>query len=116
MPIKLTAIPTKSVKNKYRVVLECMHGDADKYEKIEVTCKDESDFEKMMLAKKTQPLDGSAGGDEDEYTKWLEDNFGEGTVPYDCIYSGTNNHAKVTRMDGFYFDENGVKWKAEVTA
>ncbi|MFK5173346.1 hypothetical protein ACI3QN_12605, partial [Propionibacterium freudenreichii] len=74
MPIKLTAIASKNPKNKYKVIVNVMHGDADFYEKVELTCKNEADFEKKMLATNNQPLDGSAGGDEDEYTKWLEDN------------------------------------------
>jgi hypothetical protein len=116
MPIKLTAIKSKNPKNKYKVILDVMHGDADMYEKVEVTCKNEADFEKKMLAMKDKPMGGSEGGDEDEYAKWLEDTFGEGYVPYDKIFSGTSNHASVNSIEGFFYDENGVKWKAEVTA
>ena len=115
MPIKLTAIPTKNPKNKYEVVLRVMHGDADKFEDIKISCKNEEEFTKMMLAKKTQPLDGSAGGDEEKYKQWCEDNFYD-YVPYDCIYRGSSNHAKVDEISGFYYDQNGTKFKAEVTA
>lgn len=116
MPIKLISIPKKAPKNKYHIVLKVMHGDADFYEDIEVPCKDEAEFEKIMLAMKDQPQDGSSGGDEGKYAKWLEDNFGEGTVPYDQKYEGTGNHASVKSANGFYQDENGIKWKAELVA
>lgn len=116
MPIKLTALSRKAPKNKYHIVLHVMHGDADFYEDIEVPCKNEAEFQRMMLAMKNQPRDGSSGGDERKYAKWLEDTFGEGYVPYDQKYEGSGNHAKVDRATGFYHDVNGVKWQAEVVA
>lgn len=115
MPIKLTAIPLKAPKDKYEVVLRVMHGDADKYEDIKISCKNEEEFTKMMLAQQTQPLDGSAGGDEKKYRQWCEDNFYD-YVPYDCTCSGCGILSKVDGISGFYYDQNGTKFKAEVTA
>jgi len=115
MLVKLTPIPTKNnPKNKYIVVLNVMHGDADKYEDIEITCKNSADFEKKMLAVTNQPLEGSAGGDEAEYKKWCEDNFGEGYIPHDCIYRCTGNLVKVKSIEGFYYNEYGIKFHAEL--
>jgi len=116
MTVKLTPIQTKTPKNKYHILLHIMHGDADFYEDIEVPCKNEADFERKMLAMKDQPMGGSEGGDERKYSKWLEDTFGEGWVPYDQKYEGSGNHAKVDRATGFYFNEHGTKFIAEVVA
>jgi hypothetical protein len=102
-------------KNKYLVVLRCMHGDADKYEDVKLYITAPAAFEKAMRAKATQPLDGSAGGNEKAYVKWITENFGEDSVPRDCIYSTTGHRAKVEDIKGFFYDANGVKWKAEVT-
>lgn len=115
MAIKLTRIKTKAPKNKYKVVVKVMHGDADFYEEFSIDCKDDKEFTKIMTSVKNQPLDGSAGGNEEVYAKWCEDNFGEGTIPYDRKYSGTGNLAKVESVEGFYYDANGVKFEAEVT-
>jgi hypothetical protein len=112
MNIKLTPIPVKNKKEKYEVVLRVMHGDANKYEDIKIPCKNQEEFIKMMNAPKSQPLDGSAGGDESEYSQWCEDNFSD-YVPFDCIF--IDNRAKVDLVEGFYYDKKGVKFKAEVT-
>jgi hypothetical protein len=115
MPIKLTAIPKKTKKVTYQVIVEMMHGDADLTERQTITCKDEADFVKKMTAVKTQPMGGSEGGDEDEYAKWCEENFSD-YISFDKIFSGTSNRAKVQSVEGFFYDEHGMKWKAEVTA
>lgn len=121
MPINLIAVPNKmpkdnAPKNKYHIILKVMHGDADFYEDIDFPCKDATEFEKIMLAMKNKPRGGVSGGDEGKYVKWLENNFGEGTIPYDKKFSNSDCRADVDRAGGFYYDENGIKWKAEMAA
>lgn len=114
MPIKLTRIKEKRPKNQYMVVVEVMHGDADKDELIELECDNEAHFMKMMSAMDCKPLCGAEGGDEEEYGNWCDEYFGEETIPRDCTCDG-QVLSDVRYVDGFYYDKDGVKWEAEVT-
>lgn len=112
MSIKITPIDTNTHKNKYHIEVECMHGDGDKETYHTYKCADAADFKRVMTAMKYMPLPSSSGGDASAYNKWCEETFGEGFVPWDVIY--TDTLTSVEHLTGFYYDENGVKYSAEI--
>ena len=112
MEIILTPVPDRNPRDMYVVHVHVMHGDADEDETIEIICKTKEQFIQRMNAKKTKPMSGSKGGDEDKYAKWCEDNFSD-YIPYDI----TTDHqmlADVQRVVGFYFDSTGKAFEAKI--
>jgi hypothetical protein len=83
MKVKLTPI-TPPYKNKYVIVVNFMHGDADAYSDETYVCKDKADFIRVMSQEHQAPEDPGAGGDEDAYDAWCADLFSEDFVPGDC--------------------------------
>lgn len=117
MNIKLTPIPQKKKpKNKYLINVEFMSGDADHFETVKYWCKDEEDF-KNTIGKIEEGIEKyrySRHANEDEYDAYWYEVFGEDFVPYD-VTSQCDYKAATDRYEGFYFDEHGVKFKAELT-
>jgi hypothetical protein len=111
--IKLTAIPNKkNPKNKYFIVLDIMHGDADFDEKVEYPCKSKEIFiDKMKLLEK-RPLDTGAGGNQTVWADFCENNFSD-YIPHDKTVD-CQWHAAISDFCGLYYDENGVRWLAKL--
>jgi len=111
--IKLTPVKHKTnPRNKYEIELSLMHGDADKYEKAVIPCKNEAEFLRRMEALKNMPLSTAAGGN--KYEKWCEDTFSD-YIPRDCIYGQCRDcSATIDMFEGFYWDEHGTKYHAGV--
>lgn len=113
MTIKLTPIglPQKP-KNKYNITVKCMHGDADAFTDEEYDCVDEADFIATMSAFNNMPQPTAEGGNEDAYDTWCADTFGEDCIPWDV--TGYDCRSTVRKLSGFYYDENGTKFGAEL--
>jgi hypothetical protein len=112
MKIKLTPVSIKKApKDKYFVEVRIMHGDADHYDNDLYPCEDEAEFKKIMSAFKDMPKPEAEGGG-DEYCEWCDNLLGEYFVPHDV--SGYDCRATVRSFKGFYYDEHGAKFEAEL--
>jgi hypothetical protein len=111
--IKLTPVEVEySPKDKFIVVVTFMHGDADKYDYEEYECKDEADFRRIVDKLNDAPQNPSEGGDDDAYDEWALETFTyEDFIPYDVVYPGKCSY---DGFEAFYYDSNGVKFKAEI--
>ena len=108
MKIKLIPIPVvKSPKNKYIIDVWFMHGDADAYTSEIYACKNESAFLRVMESFKNKPDCRTCN----QYD-WCTTTFGEGFTPYDITCD--SYLADVSTLTGYYYDENGIKFEAEL--
>lgn len=114
MKVKLTPLPPKKIPtNRYILHLEFMSGDADHYDIEKYYCDDEEDF-KRLFTKVTEGIkELKYNYDRDEQMAYWYKIFGDYMeVPHDVTCEGYP--ARMTNIQGFYYDENGVKFKAEV--
>lgn len=109
MTVKLKKLKPEYT-DKFVIVVEFMHGDADAYTKEEYVCKDEADFIRVMSAPEG-PQDPSSGGDEDVYREFYADLFKDDSfVPGDCTY--LDIPACVYGWESYYYDKDGTKYEA----
>ena len=108
MKIKLKPVKPK-FKNKYVIVASFMHGDADAYTDETYVCKNEGDFIRIASASEG-PQEPGSGGDEDAYNTFYASLFGQDFVPCDCTCQ--DYPAAFQSMEGFYYDNEGVKFEA----
>jgi uncharacterized protein YeaO (DUF488 family) len=113
MKIKLTPVKPK-YRNKYIINVKFMHGDADAYSTETYVCKHQDDFIRVMSLDRQWP-DGCRN--EATYDEWCDNLFGEYDdcfVPGDC----TCDHqvrAQIESFTGFFYDEDGNEFKAELS-
>lgn len=84
---------SKPKKQKYSIILQLSHGDADHHEDFTIDCISEKHFIQLMNDLETEPPHPSGGGD-------------------DVVYQGMP--CQIDSFEGRYFDENGEKWVASV--
>lgn len=116
MKIKLTPIPIPVKKvptRQYVLEVKFMHGDADLYTDETYVCEDENDFKRIVSKLNCCPPSPACGGETKNYKAWeIEAFLSEDFIPWDK--TGYDCPASYDGFKGFYYDENGVKFKAEI--
>lgn len=111
--ILLTPVVKKTTpKDRYFIILEIMHGDADFYEKIKYPCKNEAEFVSKMLALADMPLASGSGGSDKIWSGFCETNFSD-YIPTDKTSVGQYT-ACIDDYSGLYFDKNGDEFVAKI--
>lgn len=104
---------TPDYKNKFVIVVNFMHGDADAYTDETYVCKNEADFIRVMSAP-DGPQDPGAGGDDDEYRAFYKNLFKtDDFIPTDITCD--DYPATIQDFEGFYYDEAGNKFEATLS-
>jgi hypothetical protein len=106
-------IKTRNPKNKYLIIAEAMHGDADKYEKVEIGPFSKSQIKEIEaiinLFKKMKKYDCDPNG---YYNIEGFEEFYSDCWPSDCTCC--DYPASFKSYEIFFFDENGIKYQVKV--
>jgi hypothetical protein len=113
--IKLTQIRLLSVLvDAFTISVAFVHSDSDTYDYESYKCKDEADFRRVVSSLNNAPLSPHQGGDIEEYDKWELETFGrEGFIPLDIVFESKCTY---DGFEAFYYNEDGIMFKAEIIA
>lgn len=103
-------INTTHLKDVYILEITAVHGDADNSELYTIHCNDEADFIKTITHLSLEPEHPASGGDEDIYSKWLDEFASD--FPYDTHYEGLP--CQIGHVDMFYYDAEGIKYSVKI--
>lgn len=112
MKYDLVRVSNKSPKLMWEMKVTFVHGDADAYDSEKIKFEDEYEFfEKAKILKdrldyKRKNHNAAINSNEawaKGHEEWID-------IPWD-VTSGHNYRASIDRVDCFYYDEDGVKFR-----